>query len=98
MLRNSLYKPWFADEKQWGFEILDGMFNNVVVQIESLEFAEDTANEVELNYHVISKPDILSSDLSNDPVFKSQVELIINDILHEAIDTLKDEQNRDNNT
>lgn len=91
MLRNTLYKPWFAGEKKWGFEITEGMFNNVVVEIESIEFAEDTANEVELNYHVISKPELVSTNLSDDPVFKSQVELIINDILHEAIETFKNE-------
>ncbi len=98
MLRESLYTPWFADEQQWGFEIIDGMFTSVVVQIESVEFVQDSNNEVELNYHVISKPEMFDDELSKDPVFKSQVELIINDILYEAIETLKNEPDRDSST
>ena len=98
MLRNDLYKPWFAADNEWGFEILDGMYKDVVVQIESLEFAPDQESMVELNYHVIKKPDLIEEDLTKDPVFVSQVELIVNDILYEAVELHKNEQNRDNNT
>ena len=98
MLRNELYKPWFSKDKDWGFEILDGMYKDVVIQIESLDFAPDKENMVELNYHVISKPELIEEDLTKDPVFVSQVELIINDILHEAVELHKNEQNRNDNT
>ena len=98
MLRNSLYKPWFVGDTEWGFEIIDGMYSDVVIQIESLDFASETSGEVELNFHVIKKPDIFDDDLSKDPVFKSQVELILNDILLEATEIYKDEPHRDSNT
>ena len=97
MLRNDLYRPWFEGEKNWGIEIISGDFQDVVIQIEKMEFADEPGN-VELVYHVISKPDILEEELSKNTVFESTVELIVNDILKEAIEIHKDEQNRNNNT
>lgn len=97
MLRNDLYRPWFEGERAWGIEITSGEFKDVVIQIEKMEFTDEPGN-VELIYHVISKPDLIEDELSKNPLFESQVELIINDILKEAIEIHQDEQNRNNNT
>lgn len=96
MLRNDLYKPWFVDDK-WGFEILTGEFQEVVVEIENLEFANNEDGNLDVNYHVINKPSLLTdSDVKGD-LFKSTFELIINDIVREAIETIN-EDNRNNDT
>jgi hypothetical protein len=95
MLRNELYCPWFEGNTNWGVEITSGDFKDVVIQIEKMEFS-DEPNNVELVYHVISKPDILEEELSKNPVFESTIELIVNDILKEAIEI--HEQNRNSNS
>ena len=88
MLRNELYRPWFANEKDWGVEIIDGAYNKVIVQIEKVEFPNES-NELRLDYHIVHKPmDLTVEDMSND-IFKSVIELIINDILKEAINDHK---------
>ena len=56
MLRNDLFKPWFVGEKDWGFEIIDGEFNGVTVQIEKLDWPDEGKSELALDYHVVHKP------------------------------------------
>ena len=41
MLRNELFKPWFVGEKDWGFEIIDGEYKGVTVQIEKLDWPDE---------------------------------------------------------
>lgn len=94
MLRDQLYKPWFADEK-WGFHILEGEFKDVVIHIEKLEFSETSEGNVELEYETISKPESLEIDNN---LFNPVIELIINDILKEAIAIHEHEQNRNHDT
>lgn len=98
MLRNSLYRPWFVGESSWGFEILEGDFAEVVVQIEKLDFASDNTSNMDIQYHVIKKPESLSESDTKGDLFKVVFETIINDILREALDTFKDEQDRNNNS
>lgn len=99
MLRGDLYKPWFLEKDKWGFEIIDGEYSGVVVQLEKLEFAENgEEGNLDIEYHVIHKPELLSEDDTKGELFKSTFELIINDIVREALDIAKDEQNRDNDT
>lgn len=95
VLRNDLYRPWFVGEKDWGFEIIDGEFSGIVVQVESVEFSSKNDGSVDLNYHVIRQPeDDRELDTKGD-LFTNTVEIIINDILKEAVDHY--EQTRDNN-
>ena len=95
MLRGDLYKPWFLEKDKWGFEIIDGEYNGVVVQLKKLDFAEEgEEGNLDVVYHVINKPDLLSEDDVKGELFKSTFELIINDIVREALDIAKDEQNR----
>ena len=95
VLRNDLYRPWFVGEKDWGFEIIDGEFSGVIVQVEQLEFSKNNDGTVDLDYHVIKQPeDDRSIDTSGD-MFAKTVELVINDILKEAIDHYEQTRNND---
>lgn len=97
MLRNELYKPWFVGDTSWGFEIVDGDFSGVVVQVENLDFAKDNSSSLDINYHIINKPEVISEDLSQSELFKTIFETIINDIVREAVELYKDEQDRNDN-
>jgi len=89
MLRNDLYKPWFVGDKDWGFEIIDGEFKYVTVQIEKLDWPEEGSNQLALEYHVVHKPELITDEEVKSDTFKAVIEVIINDILKEAIDDLK---------
>lgn len=97
MLRNELYKPWFVGEKDWGFEILEGEFSGAVVQIQDLNFPKDDSPNLDVNYHIIHKPELIEKELFEGDMFKALFETIINDIIREAIENFKDEQDRNNN-
>ena len=88
MLRNDLFKPWFVGNN-WGFEIIDGEFNGVTVQIVKLDWPDEGSNELALDYHVVHKPELITDEDIKSDTFKAVVEVIINDILREAIDELK---------
>lgn len=94
MLRDDLYKPWFADEK-WGVEIISGEFKDVIVQIVKLEFSESESGNAELEFETLFKPEGL--DINSD-LFNPVIELIINDILKEAIEIFENEKNRNHDT
>lgn len=96
MLRNDLYKPWFASEKDWGFEIIDGQFSGVIVQIERVEFVETEDGNLEAEYHIVSKPEIISDNDIKSDLFEAIFQNIIVDIIKEAVE--EHEQNRNNNT
>lgn len=96
VLRNDLYHPWFVGEKDWGFEIIDGEFAGIVVQIESVNFSDKNDGTVDLNFHVVKQPeDDREFDVQGD-LFNQTVEIIINDILREAVSI--HEQTRANDT
>ena len=94
MLRNDLFKPWFVGN-DWGFEIIDGEFNGVTVQIAKLDWPDEGSNELALDYHVVHKPELVTEEDIKIDTFKAVVEVIINDILREAIDELKQTGNND---
>lgn len=94
-LRNELYRPWFFEDK-WGFEIIDGEFSGVVVQIEKIEFAETDDGRVDLDYHIISKPETVEELKEDNQIFAHTVELIMSDILREAVNHY--EQTRNDNS
>jgi len=96
MLRNDLFKPWFVGEKDWGFEIIDGEFKGVTVQIEKLDWPEEGKNELSLDYHIVHKSELITDEDIKSDKFKVVMDIIINDILREAIDDLK--QTRDYDT
>lgn len=94
MLRNDLFRPWFVGENDWGFEIIDGEFRDVALQITKLEFGENEAGNLVLEYNVVHKPELISDEDLKGEKFEAIVELVINDILREAVQA--HEQARDN--
>ena len=94
MLRNDLFKPWFVGN-DWGFEIIDGEFNGVTVQIVKLDWPDEDSNELALDYHVVHKPELVTDEDIKSDTFKAVVEVIINDILREAINEFKQTGNND---
>ena len=88
MVRKDLFKPWFVGN-DWGFEIIDGEFNGVTVQIVKLDWPDEGSNELALDYHVVHKPELITDEDIKSDTFKAVVEVIINDILREAINELK---------
>lgn len=95
MLRNELFKPWFVGEKDWGFEIIDGEFNGVALQIEKLDFPDENSSNLALDYHIVHKPVLITDEDVKSDTFKAVIEVIINDILREAIDVHKQAGNND---
>ena len=106
MLRNKLYKPWFVDEEKWGFEILRGdPFEGVIVQLKYIQSDDINLNEHEIinsdktslgvEYYVISKPKHLSDEQLKSHQFRTTFDMIVNDILKEALQV---DDNRNNNT
>ena len=96
MLRNDLFRPWFVGEKDWGVEIIDGEFSGVSLQITSIEFAESSDGNVQLDYNVIHKPENLTDDDLKTELFSNTLSLIISDVLTEAVGYAQ--QDRDNDT
>ena len=96
MLRNDLYRPWFVEDEKWGFEILSGDFQGLVVQLEKLDMLTEDKPGVGVNYHVIHKPDHVTKEMMQSEMLSQTFDLIINDILQEAMQ-INDEHNRDNN-
>ena len=95
MLRDDLYRPWFANDQDWGFEIIDGEYSGVTIQVEEIAFSEEEDTGVKLNFHVISKPETFNDDEVESDLFNSTVELIINDILREAINFYEQDRTDD---
>lgn len=95
VLRNNLFRPWFVGEKDWGFEIIDGEFSGVTVQIEKVEFSKSDDGRVDLEYHIINKPQDMALTEDN-KMFAAVIEIIINDILTEAVNSY--EQTRSNDS
>lgn len=95
MLRNDLFRPWFVGETDWGIEILSGEFSGVSLQITSIEFADSQDGNVNLDYHVVHKPEYLDDNTLKGPMFSEVLGLIINDILHEAVTYANHDRNND---
>ena len=95
MLRNELYKPWFVGEADWGFESTDGEFKDVCIQIEKLDIGDGEASNLKLDYHTIRKPELITDEDLKGQKFQSTIELIINDILREAINHYEQTRNDD---
>jgi hypothetical protein len=106
MLRNSLYKPWFVDEDKWGFEIIHGHpFKGVIVQLKYVqsedlnlsehEIIESDKTSLGVEYYIISKPKHVTDEQLKGHKFRTTFDLIVNDILKEALQVDND---RNNNT
>lgn len=100
-LRDDLYRPWFVGDKgDWGFEIIDGHYKDVVVQVEDIQFSKKVENSIDFSYHIVHKPETLEEELEAEgkvsEMFVNTIELIISDILREAVKIY--EETRDNDS
>lgn len=99
MLRNELYIPWFKD-KQWGFEIIDGEFTGVVIEITNAVFTDqdEKGNNLAVDYNVIHKPELLKDDDVKGELFSALFQTIVVDIIKEAVDNYEHEVDRNNDS
>lgn len=95
MLRNSLYTVWFVDDL-WGFDIVDGDLKGYKFQIDSIDFKDSEAGNVQIEYTLITKPE--DTSLSDESFLSETLQIVLNDILKEAIEISEHEQNRTNHT
>lgn len=98
MLRNELYKPWFSKDKDWGFEVIDGEYSGVVVQVTDLQLKEETSEDnsnLSVEYHVISKPEIISEESVKSDLFNALFQTIITDLVSEAIENYANNRDDD---
>jgi len=98
VLRNELYKPWFSKDKDWGFEVIDGEYNGVVVQVTDLQFKEETSEDnsnLSVEYHVINKPEIISEESVKSDLFNALFQTIITDLVSEAIENYANNRDDD---
>jgi hypothetical protein len=86
MLRNDLYRPWFVGETDWGVEFLSGDFRGLAIQIEKMDFGKDQEGKIDFDYHIVHKPDIITKEETSTAQFEALLELVINDILKEAME------------
>ena len=96
MLRNDLYIPWFGETEEWGVEIVDGEFAGVVVKFNNLNISKSDKGGVDVDLDIIKQPEDRKEVDTENPLFNHTIELIINDILKEAIEIY--EQTRTDNT
>ena len=93
MLRNELYKPWFTGENVWGFEILEGEFKDTVIQIDRMVIADSEEGNMNVDYNVINKPEVVSVEDMKGELFKTVFTTIIEDIIREAVQTYEQDRN-----
>ena len=100
MLRNDLYTPWF-NKDDWGFEVIDGEFSGVVVQVSEVNFKEETQEDdsnLSVNYHIINKPEIITEEQVKSDLFNALFQTIITDIVKEAVEAYEHDNNRSNDS
>ena len=100
MLRNELYIPWF-NNSDWGFEVIDGEFSGVVVQVTKLEIKDETNEDdsnLAVDYHIINKPEIVSEESVKSDLFEALFQTVITDIVKEAVEAYDNDNNRNNDS
>lgn len=100
MLRNELYVPWF-NNTDWGFEVIDGEFSGVVVQVTDLQLKDETAEDdsnLSVNYHIINKPEIVTEEQVKSDLFNALFQTIITDIVKEAVEAYDSDNNRNDDS
>ena len=91
------FKPWAVDE-DWGFEIQGGDFENVIVQIKTLELVENSDGNCQLEFHIINKPDGFDVERFRSQEFNDTVTSIIQEVIKMAVESAKEtNENRDSN-
>ena len=94
MLRNQLYKPWFAEER-WGIEIIEGDFLGLVIEITEINFPDNQAHNCNIEYTTITESEAVKTEPE---LFETVLSTIVNDILKEAIEIYENDKNRTDHT
>lgn len=92
------FKPHFAGEDKWGFEIMDGLYAGTVVQIMKLDFVEGGNGNCQLEFHIIKRPDSLSEEAYKTEDFNLAIQSIITEIIKLAVDAAQKEQDENRNS
>lgn len=87
---NELYRPWAVDNARWGVEITQGEYKDAVIQIEGVEFKDDTSGELQVDFHIVNFPDGMVKEDFDKSNFVELFQLIISDILSKAIEDYKE--------
>lgn len=91
MQLNEIYRPWAVDNAHWGVEITDGKFKESVIQIEQVEFEEETEGTLKVDYHTIHMPEGLVKEDYDSAEFVDIMQLVISDIIAKAIEIYKED-------
>ena len=87
---NELYRPWAVDNARWGVEITQGEYKDAVIQIEEVDFKDDTSGELQVDFHIVNFPDGMVKEDFDKANFVELFQLIISDILSRAIEDYKE--------
>ena len=91
-----MYNIWSVNEKDWGFELTDGLFEGVVIQVENIDVKDAETGQISIDYHAVFIPAHLSEEDIGSDNFQNVMNQVINKFLMDAIQD--HEQNRNNNT
>lgn len=90
------YEPWAIKNEQmdvWGFKILEGKFDKVIISINDVKI-EDGTSDCVLDYTFMNIPEEFTEDeLTHNIEFKELLQSVILNILEKAIDEYN--KNRD---
>ena len=87
---NNLYAPWAVDNAHWGVEITQGEYKDAVIQIEHVEFKDDTSGELQVDYHIVNYPEGMVKEDFDKSNFVELFQLVISDILSKAVEGYKE--------
>lgn len=88
------FEPWYISETDWGVTLTaDGPFKGTVIQIQKLDFGDN--EEVELNYHVVNKPESMDESIYADTEFQYILQDIVTTLIKEVV---KEHENRAGNS
>jgi len=89
---NDVYRVWNVDysleetkeEKvpHWGFEILKGKFKDTVIEIENIDYKDES---LDVGFHFLNTPDTISTEEMKTKDFDELIECIISDFIARAI-------------
>jgi len=85
-----MYRPWALEKEGWGVEILQGEFAGLVIQIEKVDFVDESSS-LQLDFHAISMPETMVKEDLDKPTFNDTMQLIMSDIISDAIANYKDD-------
>lgn len=88
---SKVWQAWALKEKdEWGFEFINGPYKDVVLQITKLDFSEADDSALDCEYHTINLPEHLDPEELKSPDFIDTMQVVISEILSDAIEASKE--------